>query len=116
MTTPRIRTTFSRVTPESAEQGDTSSTGWIDDEGEDMTPDEFDVEDGVTTVDKAVKFLFDAGAYHASSSHFHVGCWYHTEYTCVDYHTAEEEERSYHLDGFTEAQQREIFNRIAGGR
>jgi hypothetical protein len=108
----RIRITFSRTTPESAVEGDFSSSGWIDEEGVEMTPDLYDVEDGITAVDKAVKFLRDEGAITASSSHFSPGDWFSTDWRTVDYRTGEDEERSFHLVGFTPEEQIEIHDRL----
>lgn len=107
---PRITVSFSRTTPESSAQGDASEHGWIDEEGEDMTPDSFDYEEGISAVDKAVKFLKEQGAVHASSSHFHPDVWYSTEYQTIDYATGEDEERSFHLKDFSDAEQQQIWN------
>lgn len=111
---PRIVITFSRTTPESAEQGDFSETGWIDEEGESMEPDHWDRDEGITAVDKAAKFLWDEGAWHASSSHFHPGVWYSTESSTTDYQTGETEERSFHLKEFTPEQEQEVWNLFHG--
>jgi hypothetical protein len=108
----RIRITFSRTTPESAAEGDFSSSGWINEEGVDMTPDLYDVEEGVTAVDKAVKFLRDEGVSTASSSRFSPGDWFSTEWQTIDYRTGEDEERSFHLVGFTPEEQIEIHDRL----
>jgi hypothetical protein len=110
---PVIRTTFSRTTPESVEQGDFSETGWIDEDGVDMTP-EPDTDE--TVVDNAVRFLRYEGVIEASSSSFHRGIWYSTEWSTIDYRTGEEEERSYHLHGFTEEQEREVYERMFGSK
>lgn len=112
---PRILTTYETVTPESAEHGDVADRGWIDDEGESMAPDSYDRSEGLTAVDKAVRFLKDNGAGEASSSYFHRGIWY-SDYGSEDYRTGENEQRSYHLKGFTAAQEREIFNQMSRRR
>jgi hypothetical protein len=109
---PRITITFSRTTPESAEQGDFSESGWIDEEGVDMAPDEFDREEGLTATDKAAKYLYDEGATEASSSQFHPGLWYSSGWSTVNYRTGEEEERNFHLVGFTEEQEREVYDKL----
>lgn len=105
----RITTTFSQTTPESAEQGDYSDTGWIDEEGVDMNLDEYDREEGLTVAEKTAKWLFNEGASEGSSSHYHHGMWYSTEWSVNDYSTGEEEQRSFHLDGFTADEEEEIF-------
>lgn len=105
---PRILTTYNKTTPESVEQGDFSESGWEDEDGVDMTPDEWDREDGLTAATKAAKWLQDKGAYNTSASHFHPGMWYSTEWSS-DYRTGEETEYNFHLKGFTEAEEQEIF-------
>lgn len=112
---PVVRITFTRTTPESVEQGDFSETGWIDGEGVDMTPDEVDREEGLTAVDKAVKFMRNEGAIEPSSTAFHPGVWYSTEFSVIDYGTGEEEERSFHLDGFSPEEEREIYEKMTKG-
>jgi hypothetical protein len=109
---PRITITFSRTTPESVEQGDFSESGWIDEEGVDMVPDEFDREEGLTATDKAAKYLYDEGATEASSSQFHPGLWYSTDWSTINYQTGEEEERNFHLVGFTEEQEHEVYDKL----
>src|SRR5580704_4640067 len=109
---PLIRTTFSRMTPESVEQGDFSETGWIDEDGVSMVP----YDEDMSAVDMAVKFLRYEGVVEASSMQFHKGIWYSTEWSVIDYGTGEEEERSFHLEGFTEEQEREIFNELFAKR
>jgi hypothetical protein len=103
---------FARVTPESAEDGDFSDTGVVD-EGVSLEPDKWEREEGFTAVDLAVKLLQKAGATEPSSSHFHKGIWYATGFEVVSYRTGEEEERTYHLKGFTEREEREVFDAIA---
>jgi len=112
----RIAITFSRTTPESSAQGDTSDSGWIDEEGVEMNPDLYDMEEGVTAVDKAVKFLKDEGVAHPSSSQFHVGLWYSTDYQTVDHRTGEDEERCFHLRNFTPEEEEEIYKRVIRSR
>jgi len=109
---PRITITFARTTPESAENGEYSDSGWIDVEGEDMTPDPWDMEEGLTAVDKAVKFMALEGVSEASSSHFHPGVWWSTESQTIDYATGESEERSYHLKDFTPEEEKEIWDKM----
>jgi hypothetical protein len=112
-----IRITFSRITPADGEDDEPSEEhGWIDEEGVDMEPDEVDRDEGLTAVDKAVKFLEREGVMEASSSAFHPGVWYSTEYSVTDYGTGEEEQRSYHLKGFTPDEEREIHRALKSGR
>ncbi len=109
---PRITISFSRTTPESAEQGDFSETGWIDEEGVEMVVDEFDKEEGITVTDKAATYLYEHGCYHTSSSAFHPGVWYSTGSSNVDMRTGEEEERDFHLIGFTDEREREVWDKF----
>jgi len=109
---PRITITYARTTPESVEDGDFSESGWEDEEGVDMEPDEWDREDGLTAVDKAVKFLKNEGAGEASSSAFGTGVWYSTEWSTLDYSTGEAEERNFHLEDFSPEQEKEIWDKM----
>lgn len=103
---PKIRTSYSRVTPESAEDGDTSETGWIDEDGYEIDTDEDEY--GGSVAEVAARWLKRSGAIECSSSTFHVGCWYSTEYSVLDYRTGEEEQRDFHLVGFTPEQEEAI--------
>lgn len=108
---PVIRESFTLYTPESVERGDAAEHGWIDEDGVEMTPDEYDAEEGLTAVDKAVKHLRSEGATEASASHFHPGVWYLSMHD-PDFRTGDQEERSFHLDGFTLEQERAIFEQM----
>lgn len=112
---PVIRESFTLYTPESVEAGDAAEHGWVDEEGVDMTPDKYDVEEGVTAVDKAVKHLRSEGASEPSSSSFHPGIWYASMHD-ADMRTGEQEEHHFHLDGFSPEEQREVFMRVKGAR
>jgi len=109
---PRICVTFSQTTPESSEQGDVSDSGWIDEEGVEMTPDAYDREEGLTAVDLAVKYLWDEGASEPSSSHFHFGVWYSTGYHTINYRTGTDEERCFHLKDFSEAEEQAVWDKL----
>jgi hypothetical protein len=104
--------TFSSVTPESAEDGDTSDHGFSDYDS--CEPDKFDIAEGLSAVDKAIEYLTDKGASQASASFFHPGVWYSTEYQTEDYGTGEETEYGYHPKNFTEVEQEEIFKGMVG--
>jgi hypothetical protein len=113
-----FKITFEIITPESAEQGDVEESGWIDEEGTSMDPDKWDLEDGKTAVDLAVKFLQDntgGGGLEASTS----GAlsdhdWWTSYQWSNDYNTGEEENRSFHPYGFTEQELNEINRRLSG--
>lgn len=113
---PHIKITFQTVTPESAEDGDFAETGWEDEEGVSMKPDRYDRKDGITVVEKAVRFLQNEGVEEASSSGFHVGVWYSTGYDVMSYRTGEEKSRSFHLYDFTAKQEREIYDQMTRRR
>lgn len=103
VTAARITCSYANVTPESVEAGDTSETGWIDEDGE-----AFKDDDNGSVVDKAVIFLRGGGAVHCSSSDWHPGVWYSDEGS-ENYRTGETQTLSYHLENFTEAEERAIF-------
>ena len=109
----RIRITYTITEEESAAEGDYEETGWENEAGVLVEPDEYDIEEGRTAVDNAVRFLKNSNVSEPSSSQFHPGVWY----------TAYDEpmeigglrDRSFHLSGFTEEEELEIFNRMVGG-
>jgi len=108
----KITTTYAKIDTESSKQGDFSDTGWIDEDGESIELDKWDIEEGLTVIDKALDFLKDQGAISASSSYFHPGIWYSTEFQIEDYSTDEEVEYSFHLEGFTEVEEKEIYEKF----
>jgi hypothetical protein len=98
----RITTTFATTTPESVEEGDFEETGIEDtDEFEDW--------------DEAAEFLVDSGVTETSSSEFHPGIWYSTDWWTEDFRTGEEKQLSFHLKGFTEDEERRIYERVWEG-
>lgn len=108
----RIRISYERTTPESAERGDVSDTGWLDEKGKSMEPDAFDREDGLTATDLAARFLYDKGACEASASMFYPGIWYSGNYHVVDYRTGEEEQLNFHLVNFEADEQHEVYDKL----
>jgi len=106
-----ITVSYDTVTPESAEEGDVAESGWEDEEGVDMTPDEIDVEDGISAVDKAVDYLQKNGPMEPSSSQFTPHTWY-THYEGQDPSDGSETSYSYHLNGFTPEEEQEIYRRM----
>jgi hypothetical protein len=101
--------TFDLYTEESTAQGDTEDGGYAG--VENCTVDEFD-DDGITAVDKAIRFLSREHSVCASSSHFHTGVWYSDTDNDIDYRTGEETQHSYHPVNFTADEQRAIFDAI----
>lgn len=61
--TPRIKTAFQTTTPESVADGDFAETGWVDEKGDDMSPEDEDE----TAVANAVRFLRRNGARTSTS-------------------------------------------------
>ncbi len=74
----RIRISFDVVTPESAEHGDFAETGWEDEEGIEIAPDELDIEEHETELAAvcalAVKQI--GRGLEPSSSDFGPRIWY----------------------------------------
>ena len=110
-----IKTTYQIASPESVEQGDYEDTGWEDEEGESMVPDQYDREEGITAVDKAVEFLRHRGAAHASQEPYTGGgnLWFSDDGD-TDFRTGNTKTLSYHLSGFSEEEMQEIYNRVRG--
>jgi len=92
--------TYQQVTPESAEIGDFSETGFKHQNIE------------LDSVQDAIDELISGGVTEASSSHFHPGIWYSTEFNTICYKTGTDESESYHLSGFTEAEEKQIYNSV----
>lgn len=111
-TTRRIRISYALYTPESIANGDAEEHGWIDKEGVPIELDEFAIEDGLTITDVAARYLYDEWAIEPSGDPWHPGVWYIARRTekllaadCyTDYH--------YHLVGFTEEEERQIFEKL----
>ena len=104
-TDKKIVTTYQTTTPESLENGDYAESGFLDEDGVSMIPDQFD---DITIIEKSVEFLKDNYAYETSSSGFHIGIWYSATGE-EDYSTGEITYYSYHLEGFTEDEEYEIW-------
>ncbi|KKL10221.1 hypothetical protein LCGC14_2558010 [marine sediment metagenome] len=115
---PHIRISYTSITPGDPEDPDSyeEDHGWIDEEGIEFEPDENDLEDGMTPsesiVDQTVQFLKDEGAMSPSSTAFHIGVWYSTEFQVTDYGTGEEEERSFHLKSFSPEEEAAIYKEV----
>jgi hypothetical protein len=110
-----ITTTYSKVTPGEEDDDEYDEEhGFIDEDGENMNPDEYEIEDNITAIDIAVKFMKDKnGAYEASSSRYSSNTWYTNPEYDEDFSTGAKEKRSYFLhSGWTDAEKEEIFNRM----
>lgn len=106
----RILITYEIVTHESAEHGDAEERGWIDEEGDVIELDEFDREEGITVVDKTVAYLDRAYATEPSESGRDAAPRWWTDYDHDgDPATGARTNKSYHLEGYTEAEKRQIY-------
>ncbi len=109
----RIKIAYDIVDEESVQVGDFAETGWIDEKGVEVDPDECDINeaDGIEAdaiVNLAVEIIQQNGGVEASSSRFHEGVWF-TQIDCE----MNEQRYSFHLDGFTEEEQRTIYGAVA---
>jgi len=117
----RIKTTYQVVTPESAEIGDYAECGWEDEEGVSADPDELDVEEHGSESAAAIALAVDYLCTHGSgleASDYPECCPGHTWYTETDgekdYADGSEKTLSFHLEGFTEDEERAIYAEITG--
>jgi len=107
----KIRSAYDKRDEESVEHGDAFERGWLDEEGESMEPDEWDLEDGLTAVDLAVKYLKDKGPLETDQG----GTTYSTSDSMYNRDRIEngiEEYRYYFLDGFTDEEIEQIRSKI----
>lgn len=112
---PHIKISYDIITPESAEEGDFAETGWIDEDGVEIELDEYDEEEGTDLADKAAEFLLEEGADEPSSVPWSRGTWYTAHEYREDFATGEVENRSYHLYGFADAEEKEIYRLVKRG-
>ena len=84
--------------------------GWENEEGEDLSLDQFDVDDDISIVDKTVKYLQDKGASDTGNAD-----WYSSE-ADTDMYTGHTKELSYHLYGYTDEELAQIYARIVRPR
>lgn len=127
-----ITTTYEAWSPEDIEHGEAGESGWIDEMGEEIDPDEDDYEEhrdfyeeydasdeeihDEVVASMVVEFLKDEGVTEdsAGSSGFSVGTWYTAHKYNENYKTGEIENRSYHLEDFTPKQEEMIYEGMAG--
>ncbi len=110
----RIKKTFEVVTPESAEHGDFADSGWEDEEGYPVEPDYLDIEEHGSESAAAVALAVDhiGTCVEPSSSDWSPRTWYTDADGNQDYRTGAETRYAYHLDGFTDDEQRAIFEEL----
>jgi hypothetical protein len=114
----RIKITFDIVTPESAEQGDTAENGWIDEEGIEIAPDEYEIDEAegderAAVVRLAVKEI-GRSVEPSNWPRWHSGTWYTETEGDTDYSTGAVERRSFHLEGFSDDEERAIYAELCG--
>jgi hypothetical protein len=103
-----FRITYQIVSPESAEQGDYEETGWYNEEGDELSLDNDDIEEGLTAINKAVSYLKDKGIIECSSSpRLSVHDWFIADDE-QDYRTGNCTTYNYHPVGYTEEELNEI--------
>lgn len=109
-----ITTTYDKIIPGNDYEDEPDiESGWEDEDGESMIPDEYDIEDGLTVVDKAVEYLkYKRYTTEPSSNMFHPGISYSTPDPDIDYHTGKETYYTSHLDGFTQEEEYEIWKKM----
>lgn len=110
----KIRISYETVTPESAAEGDIADSGWIEEEGITIDPDEYDIEEhGGKSAAVVAMVIETIGRYvEPSASCFFPGVWYTDVDSNIDYRTGAENRRSYHLSGFSEDEEKLIFQAI----
>ena len=114
----RIRISYDVVTPESAEIGDFADTGWENEEGVCIDPDDYDVEAAGSVLAAVVACAVDTIGNGVEASDYPRCCPGHTWYTdcdaCPDYEDGSEKRLSYHLDGFSEEEELAIYAELCG--
>jgi hypothetical protein len=82
-----------------------------DDEELDFSPDEYDLEEGLSAAKLAAKYIVqNSGSIEPSSSQFHQGVWYSS--TESDMHTGDQIETSFHVKNATPEQEQELYGLI----
>lgn len=114
----RIKISYEVVTPESAEIGDFAETGWEDEEGVCIDPDDSDVEEVGSEFDAIVMLAVNAIGNGVEASDNLTCCPGHTWYTEIDgetdYEDGSNKRLSYHLDGFSEEEEEAIYTALCG--
>jgi hypothetical protein len=113
----KISESYEIITHESAAEGVAAENGWIDEEGTAISPDTYDLDETegdetLAAVRLAVKHITQHGGVEASSSRWHSGLWYSYYDETGDYATGDRENRSFHLSGFSELEERHIFDAL----
>lgn len=104
-TSPRLRISFSRYTYESIAAGEAAESGWLDEQGIVFEPDVLDIQDGLTAVDLAARYLADRLVEPSVSQGWVPGMWYTQHRAEEDFTTGEYVDYHYHPAGFTDEEQ-----------
>jgi len=106
-----IKISFSEITPDEEYINATIVDGWVDDIGVSMTPNKEEIENGLTSIDKTIKYLNDNNATNPSYSSFEPDIYYSTEQE-TDFLTNTDIYYYYHLNGFSIVEQNYIYDII----
>ena len=106
-----IKVTYETVHPSEPDVYPEIENGWEDEDGVEVKLDRYDLSEGYTIASKAAKMLLSEGATEPSSMPYHPGTWYTSEGD-MDYRSGETTSKSYHLYGFTETEEREIYKLV----
>jgi hypothetical protein len=125
---PKILETYEIWTPEDKEIGATDDQGWIDEEGYEIEPDDLDFRDyrreweiSEDTPDEEIyeEVVAQAAADYLEDHYvdtagfpFSPGLSYTNYDHDTNWETGGEEQRSYHLEGFTPEQEKFIFEAL----
>lgn len=117
----RIRIAYAVITPETAGFGDYADSGWENEEGVCIEPDDFDVDEfgdeSAAYAVLAAQFIYDRSS-GCEASTYPDCCPGHTWYSDSDgekdYRDGSETYRSFHLDGFTEDEEHAIYTLLTG--
>lgn len=107
----KIRSVYERWDEESKEIGETDDKGWEDEEGVSMEPDEYDIDEGKSAIDLAVKYLTDNGPVE-TDMHGKVYRTIDPPMTRDKIERGIDEYITYFLDGFSDDELQEISNRV----
>ncbi len=114
----RIRISYQVVTEDSAENGDYADSGWENEEGVCIEPDDYDVDEHGSESAAAVALAVKTIGNGCEASDYPRCCPGHTWYTeCdgdTDYSDGSVTTQSFHLDGFSAQEEWAIYSKITG--
>lgn len=110
-----IRISYEVITPESAEIGEVSERGWIDEEGVVIEPDDGDIEDAGSVLWAVVNAAVGVIGHRQQPSSYPCSpgfTWYTESDGDEDYATDAVTYKSWHLSGFTPEEEHAIYNEV----